>query len=64
MITEGKFHLQESTRYEEDIVEVTLSPDTFSLTQGDQTVSLTWGQMRSLYLILESLLRDAGFITR
>ena len=64
MITEGKFHLQQSARYEEDIVEVTLSPDTFSPTQGDQTVSVTWGQMRSLYLILESLLRDAGFITR
>ena len=64
MITEGKFHLQESTRYEEDIVEVTLSSDTFSLTQGDQTVSLTWGQMRSLYLLIESLLRDAGMYTK
>lgn len=60
MITDGQFHLQDTSSNGAGSVEVILHPQMFSLTQGDQIVNLTWGQMRSLYLLIESLLRDAG----
>lgn len=62
MMIQGTMTLTERSMEQDDRVMATFditAANILTLQQGDDMVAMDWGQISSLYILIESLMRDA-----
>ncbi len=62
MMLQGTMTLTERSMEQDDRVMATFditAANILTLQQGDDMVAMDWGQISSLYILIESLMRDA-----